>query len=50
MYYPVFARLPCSNPAKSGKNSHLVNKPAAMMIWKGEGLSFLEMWAPQDKF
>ena len=27
-----------------------LNKPAAMMIWKGEGLNFLEMWAPQDTF
>ena len=27
-----------------------LNKPASMNIWKGEGLDFLGMWAPQDKF
>jgi len=26
MYYPVFARLPCSNPAKSGKYGEVRKK------------------------
>ncbi len=27
-----------------------LNKPAAIMVWHGDKLDFLEMWAPQDKF